>query len=76
VVRSGPWSISVAPALTVARLRPDARVTAAIPPRPSALACAPASRRRCRSSKCGDSTANIALSASSVTSIPGHYTHK
>ena len=54
-------------------LIPDARATAAIPPRPSARACAPASRRRCRSSRCGDSTANIAASASSVTSIPGHY---
>jgi hypothetical protein len=54
---------------------PDARVTASIPP-PSARARAPASRRRCRSSKCGNSTPNIAASASSVASIPGRYLHK
>jgi hypothetical protein len=55
---------------TVDRAIPDVRATAAIPPRPSARACAPASRRRCRSSRCGDTTANITASASSVTSIP------
>jgi hypothetical protein len=71
-VSSGPWSISVVPMRTVDRLRPDARATVVTPPRPSALACAPASRRRCRWSRCGDSTANIAASASSVTSTPGH----
>jgi hypothetical protein len=69
----GPWSISRMPRWTVEWLMPDARATTATPPRPSARACAPASRRRCRSSNCGPSTANIAASASSVTSIPGHY---
>jgi hypothetical protein len=52
-VGTTPFSISLRPSITVLRLNPDASVTQVVPPRPKASATAPATNRRCRSSKTG-----------------------
>jgi RHS repeat-associated protein len=55
---------------------PAARATSRIPPWPSARASAPINSRRCRSSRCGNSTWNFAAndaSTSSATPIPASY---
>lgn len=45
------------PFATVSGCTPIARATTVIPPRPSSVASAASTRRRCRSSRCGRSTA-------------------
>src|SRR5689334_17854614 len=55
--RSTPPSSSRTPRATVSGCTPVATATALIPPRPSSAASAPSTRRRCRSSKYGRSTA-------------------
>jgi len=72
-LRTRPWTsgptpparASTTPRVTVGRDTPAAAATAAIPPRPNAMASAPSSNRRCRSSSCGNNTANFATSTSS-----------
>src|SRR6266568_3902564 len=72
---SAPEASSAAPSETVASRTPAAPATSRIPPWPSARACAPISSRRCRSSRWGPISLNIAASDSAVTSmtpIPHH----
>ena len=52
---------------------PDARATAATPPRPSPRANEPANTRRCRSSNNGNTTANTDPNRSSLSSTPTPY---
>jgi len=67
--RSGspPDSSSATPAETVTALTPAASATALIPPWPSDRASAPSASRRCRSSRCGSSAANLAASPSTTS---------
>ena len=65
-----PASSSSTPRETVTALTPAARATVLIPPWPSDRASAPISSRRCRSSRCGSSAANLAANASSDCTAP------
>lgn len=63
-----PESSSAAPRETVSCNTPAARATTRIPPRPSALASAPSTRRRRRSSRCGSDLANLSTRHGSCSS--------
>jgi hypothetical protein len=60
---------------TVGTDSPDARATAATPPKPSATASAPANKRRCRSFKYGNNALNFAVNAFSSETTPTTYTN-
>ena len=65
---STPASTSATASCTVERDMPVTRATMAMPPRPNARASAPATMRRCRSSRWGITMESFLCNASSVTS--------
>jgi hypothetical protein len=65
---AAPESSSLTPSDTVASRTSAARATNRIPPWPITRASAPISSRRCRSSRCGKITSNLAASDASVPS--------
>src|SRR6516225_3061640 len=71
-----PASISRIPLWIALRYKPQARLTRLTPPRPKALASLAAVRRRVRSSKCGQSARDFALSSGRVPTPEQHNADK